>query len=86
VRRYALEEAERCGTNYLVSWFAFGDLGVDHVIRSVELFSEHVMSAFTQWYFAATTLMRFLAAAPRAAFVTGMAGVDVNRTFAWTLQ
>jgi hypothetical protein len=52
VRRYALEEAERCGTNYLVSWFAFGDLGVDHVIRSVELFSEHVMSAFTQWYFA----------------------------------
>jgi alkanesulfonate monooxygenase SsuD/methylene tetrahydromethanopterin reductase-like flavin-dependent oxidoreductase (luciferase family) len=46
VRRYALEEAERCGTNYLVSWFAFGDLGVDHVIRSVELFSEHVMPTF----------------------------------------
>lgn len=46
VRRYVLEEVERCGTNYLVSWFAFGDLHVDHVIRSVELFSEHVMPAF----------------------------------------
>jgi alkanesulfonate monooxygenase SsuD/methylene tetrahydromethanopterin reductase-like flavin-dependent oxidoreductase (luciferase family) len=46
VRRYALEEAERCGTNYLVSWFAFGDLAVDQVIRSFELFSEHVMPAF----------------------------------------
>jgi alkanesulfonate monooxygenase SsuD/methylene tetrahydromethanopterin reductase-like flavin-dependent oxidoreductase (luciferase family) len=46
VRRYALEEAERCGTNYLVSWFAFGDLDVEHVIRSVDLFSEQVMPAF----------------------------------------
>jgi alkanesulfonate monooxygenase SsuD/methylene tetrahydromethanopterin reductase-like flavin-dependent oxidoreductase (luciferase family) len=46
VRRYALEEAERCGTNYLVSWFAFGDLEIDDVIRSVELFSEHVMPSF----------------------------------------
>lgn len=46
VRRYALEEAERCGANYLVSWFAFGDLDVEHVIRSVGLFSRHVMPAF----------------------------------------
>ena len=46
VRRYALEEVERCGTNYLVSWFAFGDLTVDQVIRSLELFGEHVMPAF----------------------------------------
>ena len=46
VGRYAIEEAERCGTNYLVSWFAFGDLAVDQVIRSFELFSEHVMPAF----------------------------------------
>ncbi len=46
VRRYALEEAERCGANYLVSWFAFGDLAIDDVIRSVELFSEHVMPSF----------------------------------------
>jgi alkanesulfonate monooxygenase SsuD/methylene tetrahydromethanopterin reductase-like flavin-dependent oxidoreductase (luciferase family) len=46
VRRYALEEAERCGTNYLVSWFAFGDLEVDQVLRSLELFAEHVIPAF----------------------------------------
>lgn len=46
VRRYVLEEAERCGVNYLVSWFAFGDLRAEAVIRSVELFSEHVMPAF----------------------------------------
>lgn len=46
VRRYVLDEVERCGTNYLVSWFAFGDLHVEHVIRSAELFSEHVMPAF----------------------------------------
>jgi len=46
VRRYALEEAERCGSNYLVSWFAFGDLEINDVIRSVELFSEHVMPSF----------------------------------------
>jgi len=46
VRRYALEEVERCGTNYLVSWFAFGDLAVDEVIRSFELFSERVMPSF----------------------------------------
>jgi len=46
VRRYVLEEVERCGTNYLVSWFAFGDLSVEDVTRSVELFAEHVMPAF----------------------------------------
>ena len=46
VRRYALEWAERCGANYFVSWFAFGDLDVDSVIRSVGLFSQHVMPAF----------------------------------------
>lgn len=46
VRTYALEEAERCGTNYLVSWFAFGDLTVDQVITSVDLFARHVMPAF----------------------------------------
>ena len=46
VRRYALEEMERCNTNYLVSWFAFGDLDCDDVIQSVQLFSEHVMPAF----------------------------------------
>ena len=46
VRRYALEETDRCGINYFVSWFAFGDLDAGHAVRSVELFSEHVMPAF----------------------------------------
>ena len=46
VRRYVLEEVERCGTNYLVSWFAFGDLTVEDVTRSVELFAGQVMPAF----------------------------------------
>jgi alkanesulfonate monooxygenase SsuD/methylene tetrahydromethanopterin reductase-like flavin-dependent oxidoreductase (luciferase family) len=45
VRRYAFEEAEPCGTNYLVSWFAFGVLAGDPAIRSFGLFSEHVMPA-----------------------------------------
>lgn len=46
VRAYVLEEAERCGVNYLVSWFAFGDLTAEQVIRSVGLFADHVMPAF----------------------------------------
>lgn len=46
VRRYVLEEAERTNMSYLVSWFAFGDLEVPDVTRSVELFARHVMPAF----------------------------------------
>ena len=46
VRRYVQEEAEKGGFNYLVSWFAFGNLGVAEVTKSVELFSRHVMTAF----------------------------------------
>lgn len=46
VRRFALEEASRGGFNYLVSWFAFGNMSVAEVTRSVELFSEHVMPSF----------------------------------------
>lgn len=46
VRRFVEEEAERTGMNYLVSWFAFGDLTVEQVTRSVELFSRDVMPAF----------------------------------------
>lgn len=46
VRRYVLEEAERTRMSYLVSWFAFGDLQVSEVTRSVELFARHVMPAF----------------------------------------
>lgn len=46
VRRFVLEEAERTGINYLVSWFAFGDLTVAEVTNTVELFSRHIMPAF----------------------------------------
>ncbi|WP_347271309.1 LLM class flavin-dependent oxidoreductase [Rhizorhabdus histidinilytica] len=48
VRDFVLQEAERTGINYLVSWFAFGDLSVSEVTRSVELFSSQVMPAFEQ--------------------------------------
>ena len=47
VRRFVLEEAERTRMSYLVSWFAFGDLEVSEVTRSVELFARHVMPAFS---------------------------------------
>lgn len=46
VRRFVLAEAERTTMNYLVSWFAFGDLSVEEVTRSVELFASGVMPAF----------------------------------------
>lgn len=46
VRRFVLEEAERTTMNYLVSWFAFGDMTLQQVTRSVELFAQHVMPAF----------------------------------------
>lgn len=46
VRRFVLIEAERTTMSYLVSWFAFGDLSVQQVTRSAELFSQHVMPAF----------------------------------------
>jgi alkanesulfonate monooxygenase SsuD/methylene tetrahydromethanopterin reductase-like flavin-dependent oxidoreductase (luciferase family) len=46
VRKFVLEEAERTGINYLVSWFAFGDLTLGEVTKSVEMFSRYVMPAF----------------------------------------
>lgn len=46
VRRFALEEVEKTGINYLMSWFAFGDMTVAEVTRSVEGFSQTVMPAF----------------------------------------
>ena len=46
VLKFVLQEAERTTMNYLVSWFAFGDLTVEQVTHSVELFSQHVMPAF----------------------------------------
>jgi len=46
VRNFAKGEIERGGFTYLISWFAFGDLSLDEVTRSVGLFRDHVMPAF----------------------------------------
>lgn len=46
VLAYTRDEVERCGVNYLVSWFAFGDLPVEAALESVALFARHVMPAF----------------------------------------
>jgi alkanesulfonate monooxygenase SsuD/methylene tetrahydromethanopterin reductase-like flavin-dependent oxidoreductase (luciferase family) len=46
LRNFVVREAEHTGINYLVSWFAFGDMSVEEVTRSVELFAEGVMPAF----------------------------------------
>lgn len=46
VRNFVVREAERTGINYLVSWLAFGDMSVEEVTRSVDLFADGVMPAF----------------------------------------
>ena len=45
VRAFVEAEAAR-GINYFLSWFAFGDMGVAQVTRSVELFAAEVMPQF----------------------------------------
>ena len=45
VQEYLAREIERTGINYVVAWFAFGNLTVKNITRSVELFSSHVMPA-----------------------------------------
>jgi len=46
VRRYVQNEVAATGINYIVSWFAFGDLSVGEAVESANLFSRHVMPAF----------------------------------------
>mgnify|MGYP000076511018 CR=1 FL=1 len=46
VQRFVRKTVDATGINYLVSWFAFGDLTAPRVARSVELFSSRVMPAF----------------------------------------
>jgi alkanesulfonate monooxygenase SsuD/methylene tetrahydromethanopterin reductase-like flavin-dependent oxidoreductase (luciferase family) len=53
VRDFLAAEIEATGSNYLLSWFAFGDMTLAESLRSIELFSREVMPA--------------LAAAPAAA-------------------
>ncbi len=54
VRNWVVEEVEKTGINYFAAWFMFGNIALDEGLRSVELFSEHVMSAFAPARAAAT--------------------------------
>jgi hypothetical protein len=45
VHDFMVAEAEATGCNYLLSWFAFGDMTLAESLRSLELFSREVMPA-----------------------------------------
>jgi alkanesulfonate monooxygenase SsuD/methylene tetrahydromethanopterin reductase-like flavin-dependent oxidoreductase (luciferase family) len=45
VTAYLQEQLSVSGANYLVGQFAFGDLSLDESLRSVDLFTRHVMPA-----------------------------------------
>jgi alkanesulfonate monooxygenase SsuD/methylene tetrahydromethanopterin reductase-like flavin-dependent oxidoreductase (luciferase family) len=45
VRAFLRKQVEISGANYLVGQFCFGDLTLDEILRSVELFSIHIMPA-----------------------------------------
>jgi alkanesulfonate monooxygenase SsuD/methylene tetrahydromethanopterin reductase-like flavin-dependent oxidoreductase (luciferase family) len=46
VRDFIAGEIEATGANYILSWFAFGDMTVDESLRSLALFAGEVMPAF----------------------------------------
>jgi alkanesulfonate monooxygenase SsuD/methylene tetrahydromethanopterin reductase-like flavin-dependent oxidoreductase (luciferase family) len=46
VRDFIAAEIEATGSNYFVSWLAFGDMTLGESLRSLELFSREVMPAF----------------------------------------
>ncbi len=46
VRDFLAAEIAASGANYLLSWFAFGDMTLAESLRSVELFAREVMPAF----------------------------------------
>jgi alkanesulfonate monooxygenase SsuD/methylene tetrahydromethanopterin reductase-like flavin-dependent oxidoreductase (luciferase family) len=45
VRDFLAAEIAATGCNYLLSWFAFGDMTLEESLRSIELFSREVMPA-----------------------------------------
>lgn len=45
VRRFLAGQIEDSGANYVVGQFCFGDLALDEMLHSVELFAAHVMPA-----------------------------------------
>ena len=46
VRDFIAAEIETTGVNYMLSWFAFGDMTLKEELRSIELFARDVMPAF----------------------------------------
>ncbi len=46
VRDFVAAEVEATGSNYFVSWLAFGDMTLAESLRSLELFSREVMPSF----------------------------------------
>ena len=46
VRDYVKRTVDATGVNYLIFWFAFGDLSYEEAGRSAELFAQHVMPHF----------------------------------------
>jgi alkanesulfonate monooxygenase SsuD/methylene tetrahydromethanopterin reductase-like flavin-dependent oxidoreductase (luciferase family) len=46
VRDFIAAEIEATGSNYFVSWLAFGDMTLQESLRSLELFTREVMPAF----------------------------------------
>jgi alkanesulfonate monooxygenase SsuD/methylene tetrahydromethanopterin reductase-like flavin-dependent oxidoreductase (luciferase family) len=48
VRSFLAAQLDDCGANYMVGQFAFGDLSLDEMLRSVALFSRDVMPALRQ--------------------------------------
>jgi hypothetical protein len=47
VRDFVAAEVEASGANYLLSWFAFGDMTLAESLASLALFTREVMPAFT---------------------------------------
>jgi alkanesulfonate monooxygenase SsuD/methylene tetrahydromethanopterin reductase-like flavin-dependent oxidoreductase (luciferase family) len=48
VRDFVAAETEASGSNYLLSWFAFGDMTLGEGLASFELFAREVMPAFAE--------------------------------------
>jgi alkanesulfonate monooxygenase SsuD/methylene tetrahydromethanopterin reductase-like flavin-dependent oxidoreductase (luciferase family) len=48
VRDFVAAEIAATGVNYILSWFAFGDMTLEESLRSVALFAEKVMPAFAE--------------------------------------
>jgi alkanesulfonate monooxygenase SsuD/methylene tetrahydromethanopterin reductase-like flavin-dependent oxidoreductase (luciferase family) len=46
VREFIAADIKATGTNYFMSWFAFGDMTAEESLRSFELFAQDVMPAF----------------------------------------